>query len=137
MTRPGTARPASGRIGRAVRAVITARATPVAAGRRLRRYVEPHRAEHRLVRVRADMLNRQLHVQIAAIVVWADDVERHGLAVDGDAVVRHLDAVAGQAHEPFDVVDGRIDRVAKHHHIAALRGLDVRNLRLNTGQRSP
>src|SRR5213079_3388588 len=117
---------AAGRV--LVPADVAAHAAPVAPGQH-RLAIERHRAEYRLVLVPAEALHRERQVHVAAVVVLAGlDPQLKRLAVDHDAIVAHLDVVAGQADQALDEVGRGIDRPAEYHHIAALGLADVEDL---------
>src|SRR3954470_20124083 len=66
--------------------VVTARLAAIAACRSYRARKQRHRAQHRLVNMFPEVLLGELHVDVAAVVVRGDDLERNRLTVDRNAI---------------------------------------------------
>ena len=59
---------------------------------------------------------------------------RNFLVVDGQTLVLVRHNVARQSNHPLDVIFAGIDRVAKHHHLAALRFIHIEDFGVKNGQ---
>src|SRR6185312_1009707 len=106
---------------RVAAAVIPPRFAAIAARGRNGARKQRYRAQHGVVHVGAELLLGKLHIDVATIVVGSNDLERHGLAIDRNAIVPYLHMIARKPYQALDVVHGRIARIPEYHHIPALR----------------
>ena len=56
------------------------------------------------------------------------------LAVDRQSLVTILDSISRQSDDALDIVRGRIQRIAEHDHVAALRLTRINNFRVQDRQ---
>jgi len=68
-----------------------------------------------------DILGERNHRTIAfAIEKILDAPARTGLIIDVEDAVLHLDMIAGEADQPFDIIRRIVGRQFEHDHVAAL-----------------